>query len=335
MACGIFIEPSIFAPVLERILPLLTALALLAGCATAPRESHRATREWPRHTLRMAQTFVLNPPGGERFDASGLLFMPDGSLLTVNDRGPQVYRIDIQPSASEAGLTPLENLFKPSELAPLAPLKLGHYDCEGLAIDDRGRIYLCEEANRWILRCDPKTGHVERLPIDWAPVEQYFSSVDANASFEGIAVGRGKLYVANERSAPRVIVVDLESLRVTGSFQPLPRKGSFFGTHYSDLCWFEGNLWVLCRQHRVVLEVNPDTREVLAEFDYEAVEDALGYRTGLPVGIMEGLAVDRDWIWLVTDNNGLPRKSAPRDIRPMLVKCPRPDRERSGATRAH
>jgi uncharacterized protein YjiK len=220
----------------------------------------------------------------------------------------------------------MDYLFRPSELAPLAPLKEGHYDCEGLARDEMGRIYLCEEGNRWVLRCDPKTGRVERLPIDWAPVEQYFSSVDKNASFEGIAVGRGKLYVANERSSPVVIVVDLGSLRVTGAFHPQPRKGSFFGTHYSDLCWFEGRLWILCRQHRVVLEVNPDTREVLAEFDYEALEDALGYQKGLPVGIMEGLAVDRDWIWLLTDNNGMPRKSAPHDIRPMLLKCPRPDR---------
>jgi hypothetical protein len=78
--------------------------------------------------------------------------------------------------------------------------------------------------------------------------------------------------------------------------------------------------------------VNPDTREVLAEFDYEAVEDALGYRKGLPVGIMEGLAVDRDWIWLVTDNNGWPRKSSPKDIRPTLVKCPRPDRRCMGSS---
>ena len=57
-----------------------------------------------------------------------------------------------------------------------------------------------------------------------------------------------------------------------------------------------------------------DTREVLAEFDYEAVEDALGYRKGLPVGIMEGLAVDHDWIWLVTDNNEWPRRSSPGPV---------------------
>src|SRR4029077_1521517 len=122
----------------------------------------------------------------------------------------QVYRIELTPGATEAQLAPMEALFKPAELAPLAPLKKGHYDCEGLARDDQGRIYMCEEENRWILRCDPRTGRVERLPIDWARVESFFSA-DPNASFEGIAVGRGKLYVANERSAPLVITVDLAS----------------------------------------------------------------------------------------------------------------------------
>jgi len=188
---------------------------------------------------------------------------------------------------------------------------------------------VCEEKNRWILRCDARAGRVERLPIDWSPVQRFFNGLDPNASFEGIAIGHGKLYVANERTAPVIIVVDLETLKVTGHFEAYPQAGSFFGTHYSDLCWSVGRLWVLCRQHRVVLEIDPETRQVLAEFDYRAVEDALGYKTGLPisVGLMEGLAVDRDSIWLLTDNNGMGRGGAARDIRPTLVRCRRPDRK--------
>jgi hypothetical protein len=82
----------------------------------------------------------------------------------------------------------------------------------------------------------------------------------------------------------------------------------------------------------VVLEVEPRTHEVLAEFDYQAAEDRLDYRKDLPVGIMEGLAVDRDFIWLATDNNGFGRKSAPGDIRPTLLRCPRPDGGREKKT---
>src|SRR6185503_8358899 len=200
----------------------------------------------------------------------------------------------------------------------------GGFDCEGIALDAEGRFYLCEERRRWILRCDPKAGRTERLPIDWSPVKDRFSTIDSNASFEGIAIGKGKLYVANERSAAVIIVVDLNSLRVKKSFVVSPTKSSFFGTHYSDLCWFEDKLWVLCRQHRVVLEVDPNTEKVLAEFDYGDLEESLGYRTGLPVGIMEGLAVDATSIWLVTDNNGDPRGRTGHDIRPTLIRCARP-----------
>jgi len=307
-------------------------LALVAGCAAAPTSPGPA---WPQHVLRADRVTLLNSPGGERFDASGLLWTKTGGLLTVNDRGPRLYRIETRPGGAEADLRPLADCFTPEQLAPLAALKREHYDCEGIAQDEQGRLYLCEELNRWILRCDPKTGRVERLPIDWAPVRDLFSGVDPNASFEGIAIGDGKLYVANERTAALIIVVDLARMKVTGHFTVQPRKSSFFGTHYSDLSWFEGKLWVLCRQHRVVLEVNPRTHEVLAEYDYRELEDQLGYRTQFPVGIMEGLAVDREFIWLATDNNGLERKGTRGDIRPALVRCPRPDRRESGRSNLH
>src|SRR5262249_44263799 len=155
----------------------------------------------------------------------------------------------------------------------------------------------------WILRCDPKAEKDERLSIDWTPVKDYFST-DPNASFEGIAVGVQRLYVAHERSTPVIIVVDLASLKVVEDFSVCRRASSLLGLCYSDLSWYDGKLWVLCRQHYVVLEVDPVTHAVLAEFDYRHLEEQMGYKKSLPVGMMEGLAVDHDFIWLVIDNNG-------------------------------
>lgn len=296
---------------------------MLAGCATP----HKPPAAPPaQYTLQAEKVWQINLPGGERFDASGLLLTPAGDLLTVNDRGPTLYRIEFLPQGTAANVIPLPNCFTPEQLAPFAKEKIGgHYDCEGIAQDPQGRLYICEEANRWILRFDPKANRVERLPIDWTPVTNYFST-DLNASFEGIAIGNGKLYVANERTHPVIIVVDLRSLKIIDHFQVYPQKFSLFGTHYSDLSWYQGKLFVLCRQHRIVLQVDPETHAVLAEYDYRELEDRLGYYKPLPVsvGIMEGLAVDRDYFWLCTDNNGLARSSAPKDTRPTLLKCPRP-----------
>ena len=277
--------------------------------------------------MRAEQTAQLNSPAGRRFDASGLLITAGGDLLTLHDKRPTLYRILYAPGSESLALELVTNCFNAKQLSHLAGEKQGPYDSEGVAQDGQGRLYICEEGNRWILRFDPKLNAVERLPIDWSSVEEFFSKQDRNASFEGVAVGKGKLYVANERSAPVIIVVDLNTLKVVDHFAVYSLKTSLLGMHYSDLCWFEGKLWVLLRQHRVVLEVDPESHDVLAEFDYEEIENALGYKRQLPVGIMEGLAVEREFIWLVTDNNGMERVGHPRDIRPTLIKCRRPDRK--------
>jgi len=307
---------------MRTALVLVGLLGLFSGCATS---SQNTGFGWPRYRLLAQQTTRLTPPKKDRFDASGLLITPTGDLLTVrNNHDSLLYRIEFLPGNEEANLVPLPDCFSTDNLKQLDPSNHA-FDCEGIAQDPQGRYYLCEERRRWILRCDPKTGQTERLHIDWTPVQEYFSKIDSNASFEGIAIGNGRLYVANERSDPVIIVVDLSSLKVKKHFEVYPTKSSFFGTHYSDLYWAENKLWVLCRQHRVVLEVDPDTRKVLAEFDYGDIEESLGYRTGLPVGIMEGLAIDATSIWLVTDNNGDPRGRTGHDIRPTLIRCARPD----------
>jgi len=302
------------------------ALALFAG-ATAPFAAGAdlsATNEpaWPQFVLRAESVIPLNLPG-QRLDASGLLLTRAGALLTVNDRGGAVYQILLRTNPASGELVRLTNCFTEGRFASLAPGPAAQLDGEGLAQDDQGRLYLCEEANRWILRCERASGRLERLPIDWLPVTNYFSA-DRNASFEGLAVGDGRLYVANERSAPVILAVDLASLQVVDHFVVIPQKASLFGTHYSDLAWWDHRLFVLCRQHQVVLEVEPRTRTVLAEYDYAEAENQLGYGTFGVMGLMEGLAVDRDHFWLVIDNNGLPRQGTRNDTRPVLLKCPRP-----------
>jgi hypothetical protein len=282
------------------------------------------TETWPIHPLVADLAVPLDPPKGQRFDASALLFTEKGELLTLdNARGAALFRIELTADEKSARLVPFPACFTGTQLAPWAQEKHGGYDAEGLARDAQGRLYLCEETDRWILRCDAKAGKVERLAIDWAPVQRFFTT-DLNASFEGIAVGGTNLFVANERTHPVIVVVDLATLKVTDHFVVVPRLFTVGGTHYSDLCWFENRLWVLCRQHQVILEVDPVTHAVYAEYSYRDEEDKLGYRGLLRIGMMEGLAVTRDAFWLVTDNNGVSRRSAPRDHRPMLLRCPRP-----------
>lgn len=304
---------------------IIGASLLLSGCATPPRESS-ATHA--HYQLTALHTWRLNSPGNERFDASGLLLTRNGQLLTVSDRGPTLYQITPDPEASTADVRSWREGIPDSRFAPFAPAKSGRLDIEGLTEDAEGRIYLCEEDSRSILSLDLGSRQIRRLDIDWSPVRKYFSTDDRNASFEGVAAGDGKLFVANERQQGRIIVVDLNTLKIVDHFAPSSSVGSLWGPQYSDLAWFRGELYVLMREDHVVLRVNPHSHEVLAEYDFRHLELAPENeyrRTYWFTGVMEGLAVDADNIWLVTDNNGLGRKLDPSDSRPTLFQCRRPD----------
>lgn len=279
----------------------------------------------PFYVLASDARWLLQPASG-RFDASALLRLPDGALLTVNDKELPPCRIDLGTNGV-AKLVPQPQWFPLDAVRKASPNPRFAPDTEGLAIDEEGRLYICTEGQRWIFRSNPGEAQVERLEIDWSPVQKWFSPKDGNASWEGIAVGAGRLYLANERSTGRIVVVDLKTLRVTDDFQVAPTGNTSADVHYTDLCWFKGDLWVLCRDIRKVLRVQPATRTVLAEFDFADVELAPqnAYITALPYGFVEGLAVDDTHIWLAVDNNGMPRRSAPTDFRPLLLRCPRPD----------
>ena len=307
---------------------LLTAwLAMTMGCFTRPQ--HDNAPGYRHYTLQAEQVWQMNLPEGQRFDASGLFLEKSGDLLTESDQRIGVYRVRFTPGRDSVDLDRIPDCFTPEQLAPFAAEKHERYDCEGVTEDDQGRIYLCEEADRWILRWDPRTKTVERLNIDWSPVAQYFSD-DRNAAWEGITIHGNTLYVANERKKGRIIAVDLATLKVTDDFV-LPASWSwwFWDAHYSDLCWFDGALYALMREDHVILKIDPARHLVLAEYNFKAMEKApeADYYNRFPilVGVMEGLAVDKNYFWLCTDNNGQGRKHHPTDTRPTLFKCRRPD----------
>jgi hypothetical protein len=310
----------------QFLLIALSAGLVCCGCSTS---RHTAPAAWPKYTLTNAQSWRVNLPSGERMDASGLCFTSHGELLTVSDRLLEVYRIDAPSDAANAELTPLSDGIASSRRAGFAVTSPARFDIEGIACDSSGRIYLCEEQTRGILRFDRDTRTLEKLSIDWSPVANYFSSADSNASFEAIAIGDRQLFVANERQQGRIIVVDLHTLRVVDDFLVHSSVNSLWGPQYSDLCWFQNDLYVLMREDHVILRVNPRTHEVLAEYDFRNIELAPEneyQRTYWFTGVMEGLAVEDREFWLIADNNGLGRKADPRDIRPTLFRCPRPDR---------
>ncbi len=305
---------------------LVWVLGLSLFAAIVPpgiiKASHRT------YVLRQSGRWLLSPTIPGRFDASALLRLPGGSLATVNDKALPLCKVVIRTNGT-ATLVPIPELFSLESVRIAAGNPRYVPDTEGIAVDEAGRIYICTEGQRWIFRCEADGSGVIRLDIDWTPAKRWFNASEGNAAWEGIAVGNGRLYLANERSVGRIVVVDLIDLKVIDDFQVAPAGKAARDVHYSDLCWWKGDLWVLCRESRCVLRVNPANHSVLAEFDFSAIELDRNntYLSALPFGFVEGLSVDDDSIWLVVDNNGIPRRSAPTDFRGLLFQCTRPDQE--------
>ncbi len=307
---------------------LLAMLSLVSSIFAAPGHSPEIGKgTWPDYVLKPQTNWSFTLPKGERFDASALCLRSNSQLLTLNDLHEGIYRVDFLANTNSADLTLLPDCFTAKQLEAWSADKLGVYDCEGLCEDERGRLYVCEEGNRWILRYDPVTKTIERLDIDWTPVEKYFHPTDRNASFEGVAVHGDRLYVANERQDGRIIVVDLNTLQVTDDFTVRPRYTRARDIGFHDLCWFDGSLFALLRQNHVIVRMNPETKAILAEYDYLDVErSGDAYDTAnASASLMEGLAVDDKYFWLCTDNNGRAKRKNPTDTRPTLFRCLRPD----------
>lgn len=283
----------------------------------------------PTQSLKWERTWTLTPPNASRFDASALLRLNDGSLLTVNDKQAGVYRIEGLDEGAVARLTLVPGVFTKATLDAAAGRIAPAYDLEGLAVDDQGRWYVCDEISRNLFRFDHRTGKTEMLATDWSPVRKWLSE-DGNASWEGLAIGGGSLFVANERNVGRIVVVSLSTWKVLRSFSVSPPDRPARDVHYSDLCWNVDRLWVLCRESQCILKVEPDTGRVEAAFGYSSVErdPKHGYLNPLPVGFVEGLAVEGETAWLLVDNNGIGRISDPKDFRPTLWRCrvPQPSR---------
>jgi hypothetical protein len=305
---------------------LLIGMSILGCRSAAPATTAKSAAKLVerRHfSLSPTNVWQVDLLDGVRFDASALLLRPDGSLLTLSDQQPALFRIIAPPGGGIAQLEKLPGFFGASQLAPFKREKKDRYDIEGLAQDDVGRIYVSEEANRWILRFPSDGSRMERLLIDWSPVARYFDPKDDNASFEGVAVIGRTLFVANERSLPRIIRVDLDTMKVVGDFSPTFNIPLINEAHYSDLSVWRGHLFVLVRSRDQILEVDPATEQVVAEYDagFADRDPEFAYITRYGTGNLEGLAIDAGGFWLITDNNGLGRKKYPQDKRPTLFRC--------------
>jgi uncharacterized protein YjiK len=269
--------------------------------------------------LEVEASWRLQSPTG-RFDASGIERGPAGQLLVVRDSELAVYAVKFQENSDIATLVKHARYGVAAEDLDVGSSR---FDIEGLALDSSGILYTCDEFKRRVLRFSSQ-GQLDSIPINLDATTKFFSKTDFNASFEGIAIGDGSLYLANERSQGRLIELDLKTGELLSSF--VCKTGTSFwpDTHYSGLDWHKGKLFALLREEQAIIEIDPKGKTVERIFRYHGIEfdKQHRYRTLVPfAGVMEGLLIEDDVFWLLTDNNGQARLADKTDSRPTLFKC--------------
>jgi uncharacterized protein YjiK len=257
------------------------------------------------------------------FQPSGLAFRGE-RLLTVSDKHDSAVH-EIILGETSATLRTFVAFAPPAEGSE--PL-----DFEGIAADADGALLLASEARYRALRVDLGGGATWLTPSLEGIGHAAGLFRKYNANLEGIArLADGRLLLAAEREPRGLIELpangDLSSARVWAMPESIYAVPSGRDTDFSDLAVDGRRTYVLERNSHLVVRIEriAERWEEREAWSYATTENdpRFAYR-GSPYGVVEGLAIDRDHVYLVTDNNRLPRAADPNDRRPQLFVFAKP-----------
>ncbi|MBC77147.1 MAG: hypothetical protein CME64_14140 [Halobacteriovoraceae bacterium] len=185
------------------------------------------------------------------------------------------------------------------------------WDLEGGASCDSS-IYLVNEQLREVMLV--KDNKIKRVDINFEQAfKEYgapFEESPSNAGFEGLAVDceNQRLYVAQERAPRAIAVVNLKTNKVEKVTTTEITKDNIH-PDYADLFFTDNHLYVLERNTRKILKLDPKDLKLKDTVSYTRLTDQLQtkelYSTDKPFGLAEALTMDDKHIYLGMDNNQL------------------------------
>lgn len=309
---------------------VLIASSLLFG----NNEKELLSTSYKNYYLELYQEpFFIN----KLFEPSALCFDNEGKLYTVADKG-YFSIFELEKNSKGYSAKDVININK-NQLLKLRFKKRHKFDFEGLEYNPNNNLfYLADERDRKVFTVD-RQGNINDLGID---VNSYLKAnniknSDSNSGLEGLTIDfkNNKMFLLKEMNESLVIVVDLNNNKIIKHFKvSLPGRVE---PTLTDASFFDSFLYVLIRSHRLIAKVNPETGEVLATYDYRKHEEnnknvyikipAIGPNHDKDgFGVMEGLAVTKDYFYIVTDNNMIPLKSNILKNNPQLFILNRPDK---------
>ena len=301
---------------------LVGVVSFLASCVG----SHSAPRA--EHVVQLAVVDVFNviasPTRTAMLECSGLAKVGDDWFM-VSDSESVATIFRLEPSSANSMIA-----------APIWTQVAGptrRADLEGIA-PMAGGFLLVDEATSSVIRVD-SAGGVCTQPIDLRELRH-----QTNAGLEGVSAGCDRngtlrVFVAKEREPRFLLELDPESLVPVGDLFDvpcfgLPRQDRFMDgrpctvpADFADLCIADGYLYALVRNAWEVVKIDMVTRALVARAIFPRVDHDCFLSTA-PFGLVEGLWVSGDAVWLVVDDNGAERRSSLGERGALLVKCTRP-----------
>lgn len=297
------------------------ALLTLLACGEDPAPTaDLPTRDLPELTLVGAYDVI----GPDNAQPSGLTWR-GGRLYTVSDKHDDtVFRLSVR---GDSALMVPEYRFTP----PRAHMA-GFLDYEGIVWGEDEAFYLVSETHFRLVRMS-----VEDTSAAWFGPQLRTNGANiglfttGNAYLEAITVvDSSRILVAAERQ-PRGL------LRIDGRVDP-PRIDAWkmdttdlampdgVSPDFTGLTWRDGNLFVLERNGYAITRLDgpgPYATDGTWSFRESVYRPDLQY-VDMTYGMAEGLAIDAEYIYIIVDNNGDPRRADPSNHRPLLLVFERP-----------
>jgi len=299
-------------------IPVLRSfVAPLALCASALlwMTGPAAAQESP---VLLEAISVLPVEGPESNQPSGL-FVHNDTLYTVSDKHDDtIFRIELREDAA---------VFVP-HIRFEAPKPFGVFrlDLEGITRDDDGSFYLASEGAFAILKVD-----ADGKQASWVTTSLRKTGASAGlfqtrgGYLEGITLmARNRFLVTAEREPCGLIEIDMAPVQRIVEIANHGSSNSYTGLHREV-----ENVYILQRStatiRRTIRYLDVDSPSTIWSFahivndpEYLYQHEQFGAKTA------EGLAMDRDRVYVILDNNNDARRMYPTDHRPLLLILKRP-----------
>ncbi|MXY47954.1 MAG: esterase-like activity of phytase family protein [Gemmatimonadetes bacterium] len=261
---------------------------------------------------------VLPVEGPESNQPSGL-FVHNDTLYTVSDKHDDtIFRIELREDVA---------VFVP-HIRFEAPKPFGVFrlDLEGITRDDDGSFYLASEGAFAILKVD-----ADGKKASWVTTSLRKTGASAGlfqtrgGYLEGITLmARDRFLVTAEREPCGLIEVDMAPVQRIVEIANHGATDSYTGLHREV-----ENVYILQRStatiRRTIRYLDVDSPSTIWSFahivndpEYLYQHEQFGAKTA------EGLAMDRDRVYVILDNNNDARRMYPTDHRPLLLIMKRP-----------